>query len=345
MAEETPQVRVGLPRPVTPPASAGLRENGVHSTEPAAQPKRSRRGQPTKFLGLSPGRWGVVLAGTVIFAVVAVLAARWLVTTVPFQSFLRTYPGVYKLPPETPVGFPAWVQWQHFLSAFFIVLIVRSGLSVRNEKHPTAYFSLRRPRSGHGKISIALWLHQSVDVLWVVNGAVFVALLFLTGQWARIVPTSWAVFPNAVSALIQYVSLHWPADDGWANYNSLQQLSYFLVVFIAAPLAILTGVRMSTIWPARAKTLSRAYPIEWARAIHFPVMLFFVAFTFVHVVLVFATGALRNLNHMYAGSDVVSWTGFSIFAASLLIMVAAWFAVRPVVLAPIARLFGKVTSR
>ena len=33
---------------------------------------------------------------------------------------------------------------------------------------------------------------------------------------------------------------------------------------------------------------------------HFPVMLYFVAFTVVHVALVFATGALRNLNHMYA---------------------------------------------
>ena len=39
------------------------------------------------------------------------------------------------------------------------------------------------------------------------------------------------------------------------------------------------------------------------------------------------------------------WTGFWIFFASLLVIGAAWAAARPVILAPIARLFGKVSSR
>ncbi len=119
----------------------------------------------------------------------------------------------------------------------------------------------------------------------------------------RIVPTSWEVFPNAISAALQYVSLDWPTENGWVNYNSLQQLAYFATVFLAAPLAIATGVRMSGIWPKNATALNKAYPVEWARKIHFPVMLYFVAFIIVHVALVFATGALRNLNHMYAAQD------------------------------------------
>ncbi len=61
--------------------------------------------------------------------------------------------------------------------------------------------------------------------------------------------------------------------------------------------------------------------------------------------LVFATGALRNLNHMYGGSDQVNWTGFWIFVASLVVIAAVWIAARPLVLAPIARLFGKVSGR
>ena len=65
-------------------------------------------------------------------------------------------------------------------------------------------------------------------------------------------PTSWDVFPNAVSAALQYVSLDWPTENGWVNYNGLQQLAYFATVFIAAPLAIVTGVRMSGIWPKKA---------------------------------------------------------------------------------------------
>ena len=224
-----------------------------------------------------------------------------------------------------------------------MVLIIRSGLQVRTEKRPSVFWS---PRSnGKRKISLNLWFHQSLDILWLVNGAVFVVLLFATGQWMRIVPTSWEVFPNALSALLQYLSLDWPTENGWVNYNSLQQIAYFVTVFIAAPLAAITGVRMSGLWPKNAKTLNRIYPVEWARAVHFPVMLYFVLFIIVHVGLVFATGALRNLNHMYASQDVVNWTGFWIFVASLVVIAAAWVAARPLVLAPIARLFGKVSGR
>jgi hypothetical protein len=58
---------------------------------------------------------------------------------------------------------------------------------------------------------------------------------------------------------------------------------------------------------------------------------------------VLATGALRNLNHMYGGSDEENWVGFWIFAASTVVMVAAWFAARPLLLRPVASLTGTVS--
>jgi thiosulfate reductase cytochrome b subunit len=214
---------------------------------------------------------------------------------------------------------------------------------VRTEKRPRVFFAPRRNRKG--KISLTLWFHQSLDLLWLVNGVIYVVLLFATGQWMKVVPTSWEVFPNAISAALQYASLDWPTENGWVNYNSLQQLAYFVTIFVAAPLAVATGVRMSKLWPANARALNRIYPVAWARAVHFPVMLFFVAFIVVHVTLVLATGALRNLNHMYAAQDdSVSWLGLWIFAGSMLVIIAVWVAVRPTVLAPIARLFGTVTK-
>jgi thiosulfate reductase cytochrome b subunit len=170
-------------------------------------------------------------------------------------------------------------------------------------------------------------------------------LLFASGRWMRIVPASWEVLPNALSALLQYMTLDWPVETGWVNYNSLQQLMYFIVVFIAAPLAALTGARMSEFWPKDAKTLNKIYPVEVARALHFPTMLFFVLFILIHVFLVFSTGALRNLNHMFGGTDMVNWVGFWLFAAALAITAAGWYAARPLVLAPIAKLSGQVSSR
>lgn len=299
----------------------------------------------TRLRALSrPAQVVLGLIALLVVAAVVVLAARGLTTYEPVQDFLATYPGEYELPDTVAPGFPVWLNWSHFLNAFFIVLIIRSGWQVRTEKRPTAFWTNRwseKPR----KISLTLWFHQFLDVLWLINGIVFVVLIFATGHWLRIVPSSWEVFPNALSALIHYLTLEWPVENGWVNYNSLQQLMYFIVVFIAAPLAALTGVRMSGIWPKNAKRLNAIYPVEWARAIHFPVMLFFVFFIIVHVFLVLATGALRNLNHMYGASDEVNWIGFGLFVASLAVMAAAWIAARPLVVAPIASLFGKVVRR
>jgi thiosulfate reductase cytochrome b subunit len=263
------------------------------------------------------------------------------------QDFLTTYPGETPLPEGAPVGLPAWLGWQHFLNAFFIVLIIKTGWQVRTQTRPPAMWErnntgLLKTKNPPKKISLTLWAHLTFDTLWLLNGLVFVILLFATGHWVRVVPTSWEVIPNAVSAALQYLSLAWPTENGWVNYNSLQLLTYFLTIFVAAPLAAISGIRMSGAWPIKATHLNKIYPVELARAIHFPVMLYFVLFVIMHVTLVLATGALRNLNHMYASQDSGDWAGFWIFFASLVIMAGAVFAARPLVLAPIAQLTGKL---
>jgi thiosulfate reductase cytochrome b subunit len=285
------------------------------------------------------GFTGLVLAAVVVIGVRAF-------DELPFmRDFLRAFPGRSELPAGSPTGLPVWLNWQHFLNGFFLLLIVRSGLRVRSEQRPDTYWTPRWSTSGAGKVSLTAWFHQSVDVLWLANGIVFIVLLFVTGQWVRIVPTSWDVIPNAVSALVHYISLDWPHEDGWVTYNALQLLAYFATTFIAAPLAALTGVRMSSVWPQRAKRLSKVYPVAWARRLHFPVMLFFVAFVVVHVGLVFATGAVRNLNHMYASRDDASWVGPVIFVGSVVVMIGAVLGARPIVLRALAGLSGRLSSR
>ncbi|MGC5171772.1 cytochrome b/b6 domain-containing protein [Microbacterium sp. DT81.1] len=335
-----PRPPLPFTRTVFPGVAAASRPSALPEPVPDTWANRLRR--PSWPLAIS-GLLGAL--ALLILALMAVFAVRWAITLPFMQDFLTAYPGEYPLPEGSQPGFPAWLQWQHFFNTFLIVLIIRTGLQVRTDKRPSVFWTPRWSKNGKGKISLSLWFHQSLDVLWLVNGLLFIVLLFATGHWVRIVPTSWEVFPNALSAAIQYVSLDWPTENGWVNYNSLQQLAYFATVFIAAPLAVITGVRMSGFWPKNAKALNKAYPIEWARAVHFPVMLYFVAFIIVHVALVFATGALRNLNHMYAGSDAVNWVGFWIFVGSMVIIGIGWIAARPLVLAPIAALSGKVSGR
>jgi thiosulfate reductase cytochrome b subunit len=346
MSESSGQVRRGLPRPGGPAASTGSDPAPV---EPVLAPAERAAALPApatakRNVATAAKRRAItmvlVVAGLVAVSAVAILGARWLMSVDAVSGFIARYPGEYELPESAPVGIPGWLGWQHFFNVFLLVLIIRSGIRIRREQRPTVFWTSRRPAAR--KISLIAWLHQSLDLLWIINGVIFVVLLFATGQWMRIVPTSWEVFPNAVSALLQYVSFDWPTENGWANYNSLQQLAYFTTVFIAAPISVLTGIRMSEWWPTKVETLNRLYPVGVARTIHFPVMIYFVGFIVAHVALVLLTGALRNLNHMYASRDVADWVGLVVFLVSLVVIAGAWFAVRPLVLAPVAKIFGKV---
>ena len=332
-ASSAPQpAAVPAPRPATAPVLRG----------PAVRRKPSRFTGDQVFGGLTAlvagGVTLLVLATAIVF-----LVRMFLFGTQAGADFLAAFPGTTALPDWAPSGQPLWAQWQHWLNAFFIVLIIKTGWTVRVTTRPSAMWQPKGANPRRVKMSIELWMHNALDVVWLANGVIFWVLLFVTGQWVRVVPVSWDIFPNALSAALQYVSLSWPTEDGWVNYNSLQVLAYFVTIFIAAPLAAVTGWRMSAMWPSRATRLSKAYPVELARAVHFPVMLYFIAFIIVHVVLVLATGALRNLNHMFWGSDDAgSWLGFWVFVVSIVVIVGGWFAIRPAVMQRLGSVFGRV---
>ncbi|HEX7374991.1 MAG TPA: hypothetical protein VF277_08445, partial [Steroidobacteraceae bacterium] len=148
------------------------------------------------------------------------------------------------------------------------------------------------------------------------------------------------------SAALQYLSLDWPVNEPWTNYNSLQVLAYFSIIFIAAPLAAITGIRMSPVWRSDWK-ISKIYPVTLARKIHLPVMFYFVLFIVAHVALVFATGMRLNLAAMYANGSQGSetWWGLAVFLVVLMVVIAGWMAARPMFLQPVASMTGRVSSR
>ncbi|XAS74670.1 cytochrome b/b6 domain-containing protein [Micrococcaceae bacterium Sec5.1] len=301
------------------------------------------RGQRSRWFALV---WVIPIALVVLGVVV--FGAQWLRTLSGVQSFVSDNPGHVLPPVGPPQGFPEWLRWSHIFNMLLILMIIRSGWHVRTTQRPAAYWTrnnkgLIRTKGRPTKVSLDLWLHLSLSALWAATGLGFYVLLFTTGQWQRVVPVSWEHIPNALSAALQYASLDWPLENGWVSYNSLQMIAYFVTIFIAAPLSIITGIRMSGAWPKDAK-INKVYRIELARAIHFPVMLYFVLFIIGHVTLVFATGTLRNLNHMFAGSDDDTWAGFWFFAAALALMAVLWVAARPIILRPIASLMGSVTK-
>lgn len=355
---------------ISPQAMGELRER-LTKGEDIVDPKSWAGSIPAAY-GITPrlrigaDRWlnvaWLLPAGWVLL-LLAVAAAQYLRGLPAVDAFVRGHPGT-GFATSFGVPMPVWLRVQHFLNLFFLVFIIRAGLQILAD-HPRLYWtrhstpgkawlrmqkpvpdtplwtakqdSLTLPRhlglpGIRHSIGLARWWHLGVDTLWLANGLIYYTLLFATGEWRRIVPTSWQVFPDAASVLLQYLSLRWPADDGWVAYNALQTLAYFVTVFVAAPAALVTGLGMSPALSTRFHGISKRLSIQTARSLHFLVLCWFLLFIFVHVTLVFATGVLRNLNHIYAGTDTSDWVGFGIFAASMAVVAIAWVAATPVTL-------------
>lgn len=61
--------------------------------------------------------------------------------------------------------------------------------------------------------------------------------------------------------------------------------------------------------------------------------MWFLGFIVIHLTLVFTTGVLRNLNHIFAGRDAGDWVGFGMFTAAMAVAAAGWVAATPFTLA------------
>ena len=334
-------------------------------------------------------RWiNVLWALPLIFVllVIGVAVAQALRENPAVQDFLVRYPGIPSSAVVVTTGFPAWLRLQHFLNLFFMAFIIRAGIQILAD-HPRLYWKrdctpgtewfrfqkavptgriwtakddsvtipawLGIPGIRHS-IGLARWWHFSITLLWMINGILFYALLFTTGQWLRLVPTTWEVIPNAASTALQYLSLTFPADHSWTRYNSLQQLTYFITVFIAAPTSIVTGFMQSPAISNRLGWFGRVLNRQKARSIHFIALWWFLLYTLAHVTLVFITGARVNLNMMFAGVDNDSWSGFLVFVPAMVLLILAWRLASPITIrharlvqkigAFMSRPFGRVTQ-
>jgi sulfoxide reductase catalytic subunit YedY len=297
-----------------------------------------------------------------LLLIVGVASAKGLRNVGSVEQFIVRNPGVVNsgAGPQS-AALPIWIGVQHFFNLFLLIFIIRSGIQILSD-HPRLYWTRHStpgrewfrvqepvpedplwtakqdsislpgqvglPGIRHS-IGLARWWHLGIDTLWLVNGIIFYVLLFATGEWRRVVPTSWSVFSNAVSVGIQYLSLSWPAESAGGSYNSLQLFAYFITIFLAAPLAFLTGLGMSPALSTRFTRISSVLSIQAARSLHFLVLVWFLFFITVHVALVFTTGLLHNLNHVYASRTGSSWAGFWVFAVSMVVVVVGWVAATP----------------
>jgi thiosulfate reductase cytochrome b subunit len=250
---------------------------------------------------------------------------------------------------------PLLIVITHFINLFAVILLIRSGLHILAD-HPMLYWTdhTRRdnywikfgkkkmpkdklwtahdeaehighyalPGGAHHEFGMARNWHFIGATIWIITGVVYWGYMFTTDNWHRLIPTNWDVFPDALHDLVGYLTFHIPPEGAFNPYDSLQQLAYAGVVFILAPLMILTALAMSPAFVNRFPryTLIFGGRRQVARSLHFLGMVAFSVFILIHVALVCLVYFYRNVKLVTFGT-----TGVDLAAALTVFLAAVLF--------------------
>lgn len=258
------------------------------------------------------------------------------------------------------LDFPLWLRTAHWINVLFIGFLIRAGIQILGA-YPRLYWNdhstpgtewLKFPKRpiptdrpwtaleqerdvsawlgqpGGNNLGLGRHWHFSAALFWVLNGVVYVVLLFATGEWQRLIPTSWSIIPGAWQTLLTYLSLHQPPPAAGSPYDALQQLAYAGVVFLLAPFLILTGAAQSPGVEAQFPRYARLFGgRQGARSLHFLGLLAFIVFIVMHTFMVVVTGFSKNMGDIVLGQHETDQGVAVIIGLGLIAAILATYAV------------------
>jgi len=192
-----------------------------------------------------------------------------------------------------------WVRVSHWLTAAGILLLVVSGVVILMA-HPRLYWG----KAGNDLTPAILELpisrnyhHGGFDgdarTYDIFNQNGWARSLHFLGAWLLVVP-------GVLYVLTGVARGHF--GRGFSRYRVAQRRTYAVVIFIATPLIVLTGLTMSPAVTAAAPVLLTIFGgHQSARTVHFVVFLALAAFTVVHVIMVARSGFRRQMRAMTLG--------------------------------------------
>ena len=145
-------------------------------------------------------------------------------------------------------------------------------------------------------------IHFLFAWLFVLNGLVYLIWGFATRHFRRdFIPTG-AQMRHFGGSIREHLLLRFPKGEEARQYNAIQKLTYFIVIFLLLPALVLAGWTMSP-------GLDAAFPFlldlfggrQTARSVHFLAAFGIVLFVIVHVVLVLVSGVFNNMRSMITG--------------------------------------------
>ena len=163
--------------------------------------------------------------------------------------------------------FPEWIRVTHWINFFLMGFVIRAGIQIL-AAYPRLYWNdhcipgaewikfthrvihPERPwiareqeetwsawvaQPGGNNLGLGRHWHFASVGFWVLNGLIYVIGLFVSGAWPRLVPQTWAVFPDAWHTFVGYLTLQPPPASAFDPFDALQQLAYGGVVFFSRP--------------------------------------------------------------------------------------------------------------
>ena len=144
-------------------------------------------------------------------------------------------------------------------------------------------------------------LHFLAAWFLVLTGLIYLLMGIFSGHFKRHLWPKEFTTRMLLRDLINHIKMRIPAVVG-PQYGLLQKCTYVFVIFIALPLAVITGLAMSPAITNEHPFLSGMFGgSQSARTIHFFASVTLVLFLLVHVVMVIKTGFKKQLRGMTIG--------------------------------------------
>ena len=145
-------------------------------------------------------------------------------------------------------------------------------------------------------------LHFLAAWFLVIPGLVYLLTGLFGGHFRSHIWPKSSELPRARRELLDHLRFRIRRTTGGPDYGVLQKITYSFVVFLAAPLIVLTGLTMSPTVTAAFPILLRVFGgFQSARTIHFATFAALLLFVCVHIVMVFASGFRRQMRAMTLG--------------------------------------------
>ena len=211
-----------------------------------------------------------------------------------------------------PVARHHWiVRLTHCVNVVALGLMIASGLRIFNAYpafarrgesfccYPFAGKPIPEALTFGGWLAGARNWHFAAMWLLFANGFVYLAFIYLHGEWRDLVPRRGDA--RDMWEMVKFYLFARREHPHQGKHNALQKSAYFSMPILGA-LAILTGI---AIWkPVQFAPLTNALGgYVWARYWHFLVMLGLVLLSIVHTVMVFAVDPYSLRSMITGGYD------------------------------------------